>query len=120
MNRIEIGVADPKAEQDYLLKWAARVDQGESLPESIPAIHFSSEQQLQAVFTGQRLDLLRFVARNEGLSYPQIAQGMGRDCEAIRADVRSLTDLGLLEERYGRLFAPYDDIVIHYVLREAA
>ena len=120
MNRIEIGVADPKIEQARLLEWAARIDAGETPPEATPALNFSSEKQLQATFTEKRLELLRFVARNEGLSIRQIAQGLDRDYKNVHGDISLLAELGLLEKRDGGLFAPYDDIVVRYVLREAA
>jgi predicted transcriptional regulator len=120
MKRIEIGVIDPKAEQDRLLAWANRVDSGESLPEAAPAINFSSEKQLQATFTEKRMELLRFIARNEGLNIRQIAQAVERDYRNVHADIGLLAELGLLEKRDGKLYAPYDDIVIHYVLRDAA
>ncbi|MGZ8218259.1 HVO_A0114 family putative DNA-binding protein [Methylomagnum sp.] len=120
MKRIEIGVIDPKAEQARLLAWAARVDAGEAMPESTPGLNFSSEKQLLATFTEKRMELLRFIARNEGLNVRQIAQAIERDYKNVHADIGLLAELGLLEKRDGGVFAPYDDIVIHYVLREAA
>jgi predicted transcriptional regulator len=120
MKRIEIGVIDPKAEQERLLEWAARVDAGETQLEAAPAINFSSEKQLQATFTEKRMELLRFIARNEGLNIRQIAQALERDYKNVHLDIGLLAELGLLEKRDGKLFAPYDDIVIHYVLRDAA
>lgn len=120
MRRIEIDIVDPKDEQRALQEWARRVDAGEQVPEAVPQLRFSSILQLHSTLTEKRLELLRFVADHEGLNTRQVAQGIGRDYKNVFDDVRKLCELGLLEKREGKLFAPYDEIVAHYPLRVAA
>lgn len=120
MKRIEIDIADPKQEQRALQKWARRVDAGEKVAAAVPQLRFVTLHQLHATLTEKRLELLRFVADREGLNTRQIAQETGRDYKNVYDDVQRLCELGLLEKRDGKLFAPYDEIVTHYSLRIAA
>ncbi len=68
MKRIEIDVIDPKNEQAALLRWAARVDEGETPTAAKPKLHFASYRQLHASLTEKRMALLEYVAQREGLS----------------------------------------------------
>ena len=120
MKRIEIDITDPKQEQRSLQEWARRVDAGEAMPEALPQLRFMSLHQLHATLTEKRLELLRFAADHEGLNIRQIAQQAGRDYKNVYDDIQRLCELGLLEKRNGKLFAPYDEIVTHYALRIAA
>jgi predicted transcriptional regulator len=120
MKRIEIGVIDPLAEQALLLAWAARADAGEALPEARATLNFASFRQLYDTFTEPRMELLRFVARHEGLDIRQLALEIERDGNSLNDDIRLLCELGLLEKRGGKLYAPFDEVVMHYSLREAA
>jgi len=120
MRHIEIGVVDPLAEQAALLAWAARADAGESMPEAAATLNFASFRQLHDTFTGPRMELLRFVARHEGLDIRQLALETQRDGNSLHEDIQLLCALGLLEKQDGKLFAPFDEVVMHYSLREAA
>ena len=60
-------------------------------------------------------------AANETLNTRQLAQRLGRDYKNVHTDVRELLELGLLEkDARGRLTAPFDEIVIHASVRDAA
>ncbi len=120
MNRIEIGIVDPQAEQVALLAWAERVDAGESLPDANARLNFASFHQLHNTLTAQRMELLRFVANHEGLDSRQLASQTQDEYPKLQEDIRLLTELGLLENVEGKLFTPFDEIVMHYPLREAA
>jgi len=51
----------------------------------------------------------------------QLAQAPGRDYENVHTDVSALEELGLIEKgEKGVLTVPYDEIVIHAGLTEAA
>ncbi len=120
MNHIEISVINPKDEQRMLLLWAARVDAGEKMATAGAKLSFASYRQLHAVLTDKRMSLLEYVARHEGLSIRGLAGELNRDYRNVYDDVRMLMALELIEKRDNGLFAPYDDISIHKVLREAA
>lgn len=65
--------------------------------------------------------MLRHVAAHERLNVRQLAQSLGRDYKNVYTDVSRLVDLGLLERDLdGMLSAPYDEIVIHAGIRDAA
>ncbi|MHB1735286.1 MAG: HVO_A0114 family putative DNA-binding protein [Acidithiobacillus sp.] len=50
-----------------------------------------------------------------------MARNLGRDYKNVHTDVAHLIDLGLLEKNErGELSAPYDEMVIHAFVRDAA
>ncbi len=120
MKRIEIGVIDPQAEQSALLAWAERADSGEFLPDGKATLNFTSFRQLHDTLTSKRMDLLWFVAHHEGLDEPQIASQAQDKYPNLKEDINLLTELGLLESKGGKLYTPFDEIVMHFPLREAA
>jgi predicted transcriptional regulator len=86
-----------------------------------PRLAFGSLRELFSAVTEKRLELVRFVAANDGRNTRQLAQELGRDYKNVHTDVRHLVELGLLEkDENGRLAAPFDEIVIHAAVRDAA
>ena len=118
MNRIEITVLKPQAALDAFVETWRRVEAG---GEEKPRLAFGSLRELFSVITEKRLELLRYVAIHEVLNMRQLAQGLGRNYKNVHTDVRELLELGLLEKSdQGQLTAPFDEIVIHAELRDAA
>ncbi len=70
----------------------------------------------------KRIKLLRHAAEQQGtLNTRQLAQALGRDYKNVHTDVSALDELGLIEKgEKGVLTVPYDEIVIHASLTEAA
>ena len=65
--------------------------------------------------------MLRYVAVHEGLNVRQLAQSLGRDYKNVHTDVIGLVELGLMDRsENGTLFTPYDEIIIHAGIRDAA
>ena len=87
-----------------------------------PRISFGSIKDLFSAITEKRLELLRHVAEQQGnLNTRQLAQALGRDYKNVHTDVSVLEELGLIEKgEKGVLTVPYDEIVIHAGLTEAA
>ncbi|GMR20995.1 MAG: hypothetical protein BMS9Abin36_1593 [Gammaproteobacteria bacterium] len=87
-----------------------------------PRISFGSIKDLFSAITEKRLELLRHVAEQQGtLNTRQLAQASGRDYKNVHTDVSTLEELGLIEKgEKGALTVPYDEIVIHAGLTEAA
>jgi len=82
---------------------------------------FGSLRELFSAITEKRLEMLRFVATNENLNTRQLSQQLGRDYKNVYTDVKDLVELGLLEKNErGQLTAPFDEIVIHATVRDAA
>jgi len=87
----------------------------------VPRLAFGSLRELFSAITENRLEMLRFVATNENLNTRQLSQQLGRDYKNVYTDVNDLVELGLLEkDERGRLTAPFDEIVIHATVRDAA
>jgi predicted transcriptional regulator len=87
----------------------------------VPRLAFGSLRELFSAITEKRLEMLRFVATNENLNTRQLSQQLGRNYKNVYTDVRDLVELGLLEKNErGWLTAPFDEIVIHATVRDAA
>ena len=94
----------------------------ESGKQVTPRLSFGSIKDLFSAITEKRLELLRYVAaQKEVLNIRQLAQALGRDYKNVHTDVSELEVLGLIEkDDKGVLTVPYDEIVIHAGLTEAA
>ena len=118
MNRIEISVLSPQA---ALSAFANSWREAETGGEAVSKLAFGSLRELFSAITEKRLELLRHVASHEGLNVRQLALLLGRDYKNVHTDVADLVELGLLERTDdGVLSAPYDEILIHAGIRDAA
>lgn len=118
MNRIEMRVLSPHA---ALQAFANTWKQAEAGEDAIQRLAFRSLRELFLTITEKRLDLLRHVASHEGLNVRQLVQLLGRDDKDVPTDVTELVGLGLLERGSDGVFvAPYDEILIHAGIRDAA
>jgi predicted transcriptional regulator len=119
MNRIEITVMKPQAALDAFAATWRRLETGDE--DMVSRLAFGSLRELFSAITEKRLELLRYVATHEGLNSRQLAQAVGRDYKNVYTDVKELMALGLLERSEpDQLMAPFDEIVIHAALRDAA
>jgi predicted transcriptional regulator len=118
VTRLEIEVLSSKAALRELAGTWRRAKAGKT---STPKLAFGSLRGLFSAITEKRLELVRFVAAHEGLNTRQLAQQLGRDYKNVHSDVAELVELGLLDKGdRGGLTAPFDEIVIHAVVRDAA
>jgi predicted transcriptional regulator len=118
MSRIEFEVLKSQAALDAFAETWRRVETGEPVT---PRIAFGSLRELFSAITEKRLEMIRFVAEHEGLNTRQLAQQLGRNYKNVYTDVRALVELGLLDkDDDGRLTAPFDEIVIHATVGDAA
>ncbi len=118
MKRIEISVLSPQA---ALQAFADTWKQAEAGEDGRQRLAFGSLRELFSAITEKRLDLLRHVASHEGLNVRQPTQSLGRDYKNVHTDVTELVELGLLAcGSDGILVAPYDEILIHAGIRDAA
>ena len=87
-----------------------------------PCLSFGSIKDLFSAITEKRLELLRYVAeQKEVLNIRQLAQALGRNYKNVHTDVSGLEELGLIDkDEKGVLTVPYDEIVIHAGLTQAA
>ena len=118
MNRIEIAVMKPQDALDHFADTWRRIEGKE---QTAPRLSFGSLRELFSAITEKRLELLRHVAAHEGLNIRRLAQELGRDYKNVHTDVKELAELGLLEKgEEGQLTAPFDEMVIHAGIRDAA
>lgn len=118
MSRIEIEVLKPGAALEAFARTWERVENGENV---IPRLVFGSFRELFSALTQKRLEVIRFVAEHERLNTRQLAQQLERNYKNVYTDVTALVELGLLDkDTRGGLAAPFDEIIIHAVIRDAA
>jgi predicted transcriptional regulator len=118
MSRIEIEILKSQAALNAFNDTWRRVEAGEPVA---PRLAFGSLRDLFSAITEKRLEMLRFVAAHEELNTRQLSQQLERDYKNVYTDVKDLVELGLLEkDDQGRLTAPFDEIVIHATVRDAA
>jgi predicted transcriptional regulator len=101
------GQMEADASSRFIDAWH-RAQQGESFLERHLA--FESWETLTRVLTTKRMELLRYVRRNEVSSVRALAKALGRDYSNVHADVQALTAAGLLDASGGGLRADYDAI----------
>lgn len=119
MNRIEISVMKPQAALDAFAETWRQIEAGAE--STIPQLAFGSLRELFSAITEKRLELLRYVATHDGLNTRRLSKDIGRNYKNVYTDVKELIELGLLEKNdQGYLLAPFDEIVIHAGLRDAA
>lgn len=118
MKIIEVEILKPNEALDAVVDTCQRMEAGEDIT---PRLAFGSIRDLFAALTEKRLELMRHIAVHDQLNTRQLAQQLERDYKNVHTDVAALTDLGLLEKNSkGILSAPYDEIVIHASIRDAA
>lgn len=118
MKRIEVEVLKSTAALDAFAETWRRVENHENVT---PRLAFASLHDLFSALTEKRLELMRFVAAHEGLNTNQLARELERNYKNVHTDVAALVELGLLEKSdQGTLTAPFDEIVIHAGIRDAA
>lgn len=84
-------------------------------------IGVGSIAELTALLSPKRMELLRHVAQNPGLSIRALAGALRRDYKNVHTDVCELEARHLLErDEAGLIKAPFDELVIRAPLREAA
>jgi predicted transcriptional regulator len=118
MSRIEIEIMTPTAASAAFADVWNRAAAGATI---IPHLAFGSYAELFRALPESRFELLRYVVKEPGLSLPQLTARLGRESDAVKADVKALLDIGLLDrDATGHLTAPYDEILIHANLTQAA
>jgi predicted transcriptional regulator len=118
MNRVEISVIDAStALAAFAAAWHA-AERGQARPAKLA---FGSLRELFAAITEQRLLLMRAVASQEHTTVESLADVLGQSPEAVQRDADALLSPGLLERSDdGKLTTPFDEVVIHAGIRDAA
>jgi len=101
------GKFEDEASRQFIAAWR-RAEGGESFHER--RLAFESWDALARVLTGKRMELLRYVRRNNVTSVRALAKALGRDYSNVHADVKALAGAGLLDSSPKGVRADYDSI----------
>ena len=101
------GTMEEEASRRFIDAWH-RGERGESFHERLLA--FENWEALARVLTGKRMELLRYVRRNNVPSVRALAKALSRDYSNVHADVKALAGAGLLENTSHGVRADYDAI----------
>ena len=101
------GGFEDEASRQYVDAWH-RAERGENFHERHLA--FESWDALARVLTGKRMELLRYVRRNNVTSVRALAKELRRDYSNVHADVKALAGVGLLDTTAKGVRADYDAI----------
>src|SRR5579863_4422334 len=110
MNKVKItvgGAMGKEASRRFIDAWH-RAERGETFQERHLA--FESWDALARVLTSKRMELLRYVRRNNVTSVRALAKALSRDYSNVHADVKALAGVGLLEATPRGVRADYDVI----------
>jgi predicted transcriptional regulator len=101
------GAFEDEASRQFIDAWH-RAERGETFHERHLA--FESWDALARVLTGKRMELLRYVRRNNVTSIRALAKALNRDYSNVHADVKALAGAGLLDASARGVRADYDAI----------
>ena len=101
------GAFEGEASHRFIDAWR-RAEHGENFHER--HLSFESWEALARVLTGKRMELLRYVRRNNITSIRALAKALDRDYSNVHADVKALAGAGLLEATPRGVRADYDAI----------
>ncbi|MGX7704072.1 HVO_A0114 family putative DNA-binding protein [Methylobacterium sp. Gmos1] len=84
-------------------------------------ISFASVDLLWTVMTPRRWEVLRALVGREPLSLSVLANLVGRDADAVRADVEALRKAGVVEAGpEDRISFPFDSVHVDFTMGRAA
>ncbi len=101
------GAMEGEASRRFVDAWH-RAERGKKFQERYLA--FESWDALARVLTGKRMELLRYVRRNNVTSIRSLAKALKRDYSNVHADVQALAGAGLLDATAKGVRADYDAI----------
>ncbi len=101
------GSFEDEASRRFIDAWH-RAERGEVFHQRYLA--FESWDALARVLTGKRMELLRYVRRNNVASVRALAKALNRDYSNVHADVKALASAGLLDATPKGVRADYDVI----------
>jgi len=83
-------------------------------------ISFANAELLWKVITPKRWEVLRALTGAGPIAIREIARRVDRDVKSIHGDVQALLKAGVIDRaENGRIFFPYDEIHVDFVLRAA-
>jgi predicted transcriptional regulator len=79
-------------------------------------ITFLSLEEMMSALSPKRLELLRYLRKNEAVNIKTLALALGRDYKRVHEDAKILEAAGLIVREAGRLYAPWAALVAEVAL----
>lgn len=84
------------------------LERGEKVSRRKPAIYFENIEVMRKGITTERLRLLTVIKEQHPTSVNELAKMLNRNHKTVSEDVRTLSDLGLIEMAKGKANAPHE------------
>jgi predicted transcriptional regulator len=105
MNKMTIHVGGARDMGQRFADAFNRAAAGETVSER--HITFLSLEEMMSALTPKRLELLRYLRRNEATNIRKLAQALHRDYRRVHEDVKTLEASGIIAREEGRIVAPW-------------
>jgi len=114
--KLIIGVSTLEESLNEVLEACKRDEKG--LPSGpVHRIDFTDQAALFSALSPKRMELLRYLRRNNVMSARQLAKNLGRDYKNVQADIKMLSRLEIImTDDSGKYLVPWDDITIELAI----
>ena len=114
---LHVQVDEPRSASLERTRAAMEALQQGQTPEAYFGVGFQSMAQMLAVFSANRMELIRYLRTHGPLTLPELTSLQGAAYGNIEADVAALVEwLAIEQDETGRLFVPWDEIDVHFPL----
>ncbi len=114
MNKAIIGISEWSTTRKGLLDLGSKLDLGKRIPDWDYHLNFATPTQMFSELTPKRMELLYRLKQEGTLSVYRLAKETGRNYSNVHADIIRLLEMELVsKDEKGRVFVPWDDVVIY-------
>ncbi|WP_309486584.1 transcriptional regulator [Sinorhizobium sp. 8-89] len=96
--------------RQQFIETAKRIDAGENVPDAESSYYFGSYDDMHRILTPSRLAIVVTLAGQGPLSIHEVARRVNRDVEAVKGDVTTLINTGVIDRTADGVEFPYDRI----------
>lgn len=100
--------------EDSLAKFKSvwrRAERGEKFATSVEILSFENASTLMKALSPKRLELLQTLHKLGITSIRQLAKELDRDYSNVHQDVKALNQIGVILEKEGKFYVPWETIV---------
>lgn len=99
-----------EAAKEFINIWH-QIEQGNTPLKTIDKISFKDQGLLFKTLTPKRVEILKYVHEQDGISIRALAKKLDRDYSNVHQDVKILYQLGLILKNKNGYYVPWDVIV---------
>ena len=93
---------------------------GQTVPPGECSLTFPSWEAMHRVLTPKRLEIVKAMTGQGPLTMREVARRVGRDFEAVHADLDTLVNSGVIDRVNAGVVFPYDRIHFEFEIQSAA